>query len=167
MAAAVQAFVGLGANLGDRWTNLQAALAALRQTPGILLVVLSPVYESEPVGVVEQPLFLNLVAGIETTLTPGALLHRLLEIEQQLGRQRTLRWGPRAIDLDLLLYAGETRTGPELELPHPRMMARSFVTEPLRELLRLPRFENPEWTALRAHLAALPPGTGLRLWRPD
>jgi 2-amino-4-hydroxy-6-hydroxymethyldihydropteridine diphosphokinase len=127
---------------------------------------LSPVYESDPIGVLAQPLFLNLVAGVETSLTPEQLLHRLLEIEQHLGRQRVVRWGPRTIDLDLLLFAGETRPGPELELPHPRMFERAFVVEPLRVLLQAPRFRNETWDGLRKQLAALPPGPGLRPWPP-
>jgi 2-amino-4-hydroxy-6-hydroxymethyldihydropteridine diphosphokinase len=94
------------------------------------------------------------------------MLGRMMAIEQRLGRQRTMRWGPRTIDLDLLLFAGETRPGPELELPHPRMFERPFVVEPLRELLRSPRFQGPAWAELRARLAALPPGGGIRLWRP-
>ncbi|MBI3885136.1 MAG: 2-amino-4-hydroxy-6-hydroxymethyldihydropteridine diphosphokinase [Opitutae bacterium] len=167
MSGAVQAFVGLGANLGDRWATLQTALELLRQTPGLPAVESSPVYESDPVGVLDQPLFLNLVAGVETTLAPEALLRRLGEIEHHLGRQRTVRWGPRTLDLDLLLFAGETRASPDLELPHPRMFGRAFVTEPLRELLRRPRFQQPAWAELRARLAALPPGAGLRPWRPD
>lgn len=161
-----QAFIGVGANLGDRWGTIQAALALLRQTAGIDAVELSPVYESDPVGVVDQPLFLNLVAGVETTLAPEELLHRLLEIERQLGRQRVVKWGPRTIDLDLLLFAGEVRAGPALELPHPRMLERAFVMEPLRELLQRPRFQDPAWTGIREQLAAQPRGGGLRPWGP-
>lgn len=161
-----QAFIGIGANLGDRWGTIQAALELLRRTAGIAALELSPVYESDPVGVLEQPLFLNLVAGVETTQTPEELLHQLLEIERQLGRRRVVRWGPRTIDLDLLLFAGETRACPELELPHPRMLERAFVVEPLRELLLRPRFQGPIWAGLRERLAVLPRGGGLRPWRP-
>ncbi len=161
-----QAFIGVGANLGDRWGTIRSALERLRQTAGIDAMELSPAYESDPVGVLAQPLFLNLVVGVETSLTPEQLLHRLLEIEQQLGRQRGVRWGPRTIDLDLLLFAGETRPGPELELPHPRMFERAFVVEPLRVLLQAPRFRNETWDGLRKQLAALPPGPGLRPWPP-
>ena len=162
----VQAFIGLGSNLGDRWGTLQQAVALLARSPGITAVECSPVFESEPVGLREQPLFLNFVAGIETTLSPEALLAGLQEIEQQLGRQRTIRWGPRTVDLDLLLHADEVRAGPGLELPHPRMFERAFVTEPLRLLVRAPRFQNPVWIPLRARLAELPPGAGLRPWSP-
>lgn len=161
-----QAILGLGANLGDREATLRAALGLLRGTPGITLVEASPVYETEPVGVIDQPLFLNLVAGVATTLHPEALLQRMLEIEQRLGRQRTVRWGPRTIDLDLLWFAGETRAGPGLELPHPRMFERAFVVEPLRALLRSPCFQDSTWAELRARVAALPRGAGVRMWSP-
>lgn len=161
-----QAFVGLGANLGDRWATIQRAIDRLRQTPGVALVECSPVFETDPVGILDQPLFLNLVAGLETTLTPEELLARLQQIELELGRERTVRWGPRTIDLDLLLYAGEIRRGPELELPHPRMFERVFVMEPLRLLLLAPRFRNDTWAGTRERLMTLPRDPGLRLWPP-
>ncbi len=164
--APAQAFIGIGANLGDRWGTIRNALERLRRTEGIAGVEMSRVYETDPVGVLEQPRFLNLVAGVETTLSPEELLRQLLAIELQLGRKRTVRWGPRTIDLDLLLYAGETRPGPGLQLPHPRMFERAFVTEPLRELLRLPRFQGLAWAGLHRQMAGLPPGTGLTPWRP-
>lgn len=159
-----QAILGLGANLGDRRATLQAALKFLHETPGIMAVEASPVFETEPAGVLEQPLFLNLVAGVATTLRPEELLQRMMEIEQRLGRRRTVRWGPRTIDLDLLWFAGETRAEPELELPHPRMFARAFVVEPLRELLRSPHFQGSAWAELRARVGALPRGEGIRPW---
>ncbi len=161
-----QAFIGIGSNLGDRWGIIGQALGRMRATAGISTLELSPVYESDPVGVVEQPLFLNLVAGVETTLTPEGLLRSLLDIELALGRTRTVRWGPRSIDLDLLLYAGEARCEPGLQLPHPRMFERSFVTLPLQELLQLTRFQRPVWADVRAQLAGLPAGRGIRPWRP-
>ncbi|MBI2511534.1 MAG: 2-amino-4-hydroxy-6-hydroxymethyldihydropteridine diphosphokinase [Opitutae bacterium] len=166
MSEVRQAFVGVGANLGDRWATISAALEKLRRTPGVLAVEPSPVFESEPVGILDQPPFLNLVAGLETTLSPEALLRRLLEIERALGRERLVRWGPRTIDLDLLAYEDETRATPELELPHPRLWERTFVVEPLRALLARPRFAAPRWAELRARLPALPDERGLRRWAP-
>lgn len=166
MSEARQAFVGVGANLGDRWATIRATLEQLRRTSGVLTVELSPVFESEPVGIVDQPQFLNLVVGLETTLTPEMLLRRLLEIERSLGRERLVRWGPRTIDLDLLAYEGETRATPELELPHPRLWERTFVVEPLRALLGSQRFAAPRWPELRAHLPAVPDERGLRRWMP-
>lgn len=161
-----QAFVGIGANLGDRWATIRQAIDRLAQTPGIVALECSPVFETEPVGLREQPWFLNLVAGLETTLSPEDLLVRLQQIEHELGRKRAVHWGPRTIDLDLLLQGDATRNGPELALPHPRMFERAFVVEPLFLLLQAPRFQGAAWDGLRERLAALPRGGGLRLWSP-
>jgi 2-amino-4-hydroxy-6-hydroxymethyldihydropteridine diphosphokinase len=130
-----QAFIGAGANLGDRGATLAAAIASLRRVPGIAVVESSSIYETAPQGLIDQPMFLNLVLGIETSLTPEELLQTLLEIEREFGRARTERWGPRTLDLDLLLFAGEERASSELTLPHPRLFERTFVTVPLREIL--------------------------------
>jgi 2-amino-4-hydroxy-6-hydroxymethyldihydropteridine diphosphokinase len=164
-----QAFIGVGANLGDRWTTIRRALTALARDPGIVTVEESAVYETAPVGVTDQPLFLNLVLGIETALAPGRLLATLHALEKAAGRQREqeVRWGPRTLDLDLLLYEGETRTGPELVLPHPRMWERAFVLVPLRELLaRVAWFDRPEWAAERIRLAAALAADGVARWNP-
>ncbi|HVZ64421.1 MAG TPA: 2-amino-4-hydroxy-6-hydroxymethyldihydropteridine diphosphokinase [Lacunisphaera sp.] len=166
MTEARQAFVGIGANLGDRWANITAALARIRAAPGVGKVETSPVFESDPVGVLDQPRFLNLVAAVETTLSPEDLLQLLLATERALGRERRIRWGPRTIDLDLLAYAGETRSTEALTLPHPRMWERSFVVEPLRALLDRPAFSGPGWADLRARLPATPDLHGLRPWTP-
>ena len=162
-----QAFIGVGANLGDRWATIRGALAALAQTLGILMVESSSVYETAPVGVLDQPKFLNLVAGIETTLTPEQLLMVLHALEDAAGRKRAceIRWGPRVLDLDLLLYEGEERAGPELVLPHPRMWERAFVLVPLRELVdRSGRFERPGWAEVRARLASAQTEAGMERW---
>ena len=164
-----QAFIGFGANLGDRWATIRGALAALAAEPGIAAVEASAVYETEPVGVRDQPEFLNLVAGVETALTPEALLAALQRLEQAAGRrrEREVRWGPRPLDLDLLLFEGEERAGPALILPHPRMWERAFVRVPLHELLsRAARFDRPAWVAVRRRLAADPDATGVRPWTP-
>lgn len=150
-----QAFIGAGSNLGDRAAILQGAIDGLRSTAGITAVDVSSVRETAPVGVLDQPSFLNLVAGVETTLGPEALLDRLLAIENQFGRVRRERWGPRTLDLDLLVYEGETRASPRLTLPHPRMLEREFVTVPLREVLELPRFAGAQWSDLRRTIAAI------------
>ncbi|MBS0633105.1 MAG: 2-amino-4-hydroxy-6-hydroxymethyldihydropteridine diphosphokinase [Verrucomicrobia bacterium] len=149
-----QALIGAGANLGDRRATLEAALAKLRAQPGVVSITRSAFYETAPVGLLEQPAFLNLAAGIETTLTPEGLMTALLGIEQEFGRVRTVRWGPRTLDLDLLAFEGETRAGDFLTLPHPRMLGRAFVTVPLRELLAREPFKS-KWSELRA---ALGPG---------
>ncbi|MDD2764059.1 MAG: 2-amino-4-hydroxy-6-hydroxymethyldihydropteridine diphosphokinase [Opitutaceae bacterium] len=168
-ASARQAFIGVGANLGDRWATIRGALAALARASGIESVEASAVYETAPVGVVDQPKFLNLVAGIETTLAPEVLIAGLHQLEKNAGRCRELeqRWGPRPLDLDLLLYEGETRPGPELALPHPRMWERAFVLVPLRELIeRSARFQRPAWTEVRARLAAIQATADVTRWTP-
>jgi 2-amino-4-hydroxy-6-hydroxymethyldihydropteridine diphosphokinase len=125
----VRAYVGLGANLGDR----EAAIRAAAERLGA--VRLSTIRETEPWGYEDQPRFLNAVAELETDLSPRALLDRLLEIERELGRTRDgPRWGPRTIDLDLLLYDDERLDEPGLTVPHPRLHERRFVLEPLAEL---------------------------------
>jgi 2-amino-4-hydroxy-6-hydroxymethyldihydropteridine diphosphokinase len=125
----VRAYVGLGANLGDREGAIRAAAERLGA------VRLSTVRETEPWGYEDQPRFLNAVAELETELPPRALLDRLLEIERELGRIRGgPRWGPRTIDLDLLLYGDERLDEPDLTVPHPRLHERRFVLQPLAEL---------------------------------
>jgi 2-amino-4-hydroxy-6-hydroxymethyldihydropteridine diphosphokinase len=127
-------FVALGSNLGDREANLELAL--LRMDDQLGLVACSTFVETDPVGVTDQPKFLNAVAELQTELAPGELLERLLEIERELGRDRAReeRWGPRTLDLDLLLYGNETIDEPGLTVPHPRLAERRFVLEPLHEL---------------------------------
>lgn len=157
-----QAFVGLGANLGDRRATLTQALERLRAHPEIDAVIASSVYETDPVGVTDQPVFLNQVAGLETTLSPEALLGVLLGIEREFGRVRVQRWGPRTLDLDLLAYEGETRSTAELQLPHPRLCERGFVTVPLSELLGQPRFRREAWEELRRRLVGRETHPGVR-----
>jgi 2-amino-4-hydroxy-6-hydroxymethyldihydropteridine diphosphokinase len=130
-----RAYVGLGANLGDRSAMLRAALEQLAAEPGVSVVAVSSVRETDPVGLVDQPRFLNAVAALDTELSPGELLDRLLGIERRLGRTREgPRFGPRTIDLDLLLYGDEQLDEPGLEVPHPRLHERLFALEPLFEL---------------------------------
>jgi len=124
-----RAYVGLGANLGDREATIRAAIAAL---PGVVAV--SELRETEPVGVTEQPAFLNGAVALETELPARELLESLFAVERELGRERRERWGPRTIDLDLLLYGGETVDEPGLTVPHPRLHERRFALEPLAEL---------------------------------
>ena len=130
-----RAYVGLGSNLGDRQATLDAALSALADDPEIDVVAVSAVRETDPVGLTQQPRFLNAAAAVETELDPRSLLERLLAIERRLGRTRAgPRFGPRTIDLDLLVYGSERLAEPGLELPHPRLHERRFVLEPLAEL---------------------------------
>jgi 2-amino-4-hydroxy-6-hydroxymethyldihydropteridine diphosphokinase len=123
------AYVGLGANLGDREAAIRRAAELIRAAR------LSSIHETEPWGYEAQPRFLNAVAEVETELPPRDLLELLLEVEGRLGRTRAgPRWGPRAIDLDLLLYGDETVDEPGLTVPHPHLHERVFVLEPLAEL---------------------------------
>src|SRR6478736_255320 len=116
------AVVGLGSNLGDRTANLTGAISALSHVPGIMVRQVSSLHETEPVGGPPgQGMFLNAVALLETDLEPLPLLHVLQEIEVQFGRQRTVRWGERTLDLDLLLFHDRIIDTPELCLPHPRI----------------------------------------------
>jgi 2-amino-4-hydroxy-6-hydroxymethyldihydropteridine diphosphokinase len=129
-----RAFVGLGANLGDREGTIRRALELLAAREGIEIVAVSALRETEPVGYVDQPSFLNGAAEVETTLRPRQLLDALLDVERGLGRERGERWGPRTIDLDLLLYGDERIAEPGLTVPHPRLHERRFALEPLVEL---------------------------------
>lgn len=133
----VKAFVGLGANLGEREACLRGALERLAEHAGVRVLACSGLYETEPVGYRHQPPFLNAVACLETDLPPEKLLDVLMEIEQAFGRRRTVRWGPRTLDLDLLLYGDRTVSTERLTVPHPRMYERAFVLVPLLELKEL------------------------------
>jgi 2-amino-4-hydroxy-6-hydroxymethyldihydropteridine diphosphokinase len=129
------AYIGVGANLGDRESTMRAALAALDATPGIRVVAVSSFRETEPVGYVDQPRFLNAAAAVETELDARGLLDALLAVERGLGRTREgPRFGPRTIDLDLLLFGDVEVDEPGLTVPHPRLHERAFVLEPLTEL---------------------------------
>jgi 2-amino-4-hydroxy-6-hydroxymethyldihydropteridine diphosphokinase len=129
------AYVGLGANLGPREETLRRAVELMRRVAGVEVVAVSELRETEPVGVVDQPLFMNGAAAVETTLTPRELLDALLRIEHELGRVRgDERWAPRTLDLDLLLYGDVRVDEPGLCVPHPRLHERRFALEPLAEL---------------------------------
>jgi 2-amino-4-hydroxy-6-hydroxymethyldihydropteridine diphosphokinase len=131
----MRAYVGLGANLGDRSAMLRAAVEHFRRDPALTVAGVSTVRETDPVGYVDQPRFLNAVVAIDTDLPPRELLDRLLGIERRLGRTREgPRFGPRTIDLDLLLYGDEQIDEPGLQVPHPRLHERLFALEPLAEL---------------------------------
>jgi 2-amino-4-hydroxy-6-hydroxymethyldihydropteridine diphosphokinase len=130
-----RAYVGLGANLGDRERTLREAVSALAAEDRVEVAAVSAMRETEPVGVGEQPLYLNGVAALDTTLGARELLDRLLAVEQQFGRVRVPgEHGPRTLDLDLLLYGDEVIDEPGLTVPHARLHERRFVLEPLAEL---------------------------------
>jgi 2-amino-4-hydroxy-6-hydroxymethyldihydropteridine diphosphokinase len=127
-------FIGLGGNLGDREALMAEALRKLAATPGIVVTAVSSLYETKPVGPTAQPDFINLVAKLDTSLPPYALLSTCLRIENELGRERRERWGPRTVDLDVLWCEGVSQADEQLTLPHPRMHERAFVLVPLAEL---------------------------------
>ncbi|OFW77884.1 MAG: 2-amino-4-hydroxy-6-hydroxymethyldihydropteridine diphosphokinase, partial [Actinobacteria bacterium RBG_19FT_COMBO_70_19] len=128
------AYLGLGANLGDRLANLQRAVDLLAEVSGLRVARSSRVYETEPVGGPEQPEYLNAVVEAETDLAPHDLLEVCLSVETRMGRVRAEPWGPRTIDVDVLTYGDETIDEPDLVVPHPRMHERGFVLVPLAEL---------------------------------
>lgn len=157
------AFVGLGSNLGDRLANLRRAVELLGRDPAVRVVAVSRVYETAPVGP-PQPDYLNAVASVLTTSSARELLDRCLAVEQEMGRVRQDRWGPRIIDLDLLTFGDDDIDEPGLQVPHPRMHERAFVLVPLLELTADPKLPGGR------RVASLRTGTGLlsgvRLFAP-
>jgi 2-amino-4-hydroxy-6-hydroxymethyldihydropteridine diphosphokinase len=150
-----RAFVGLGSNLGDREGTLRASIGRLRHLPETEVIRVSKLRNTEPVGYLEQPRFLNGVVELETRLSARGLLDALLELERGLGRDRAASppQGPRTLDLDLLLFGEEQISEPGLEVPHPRLHERRFVLEPLAELD--PALEVPGKGAVQTLLAGL------------
>jgi 2-amino-4-hydroxy-6-hydroxymethyldihydropteridine diphosphokinase len=129
-----RAFLGIGSNLGDRLSYLQLAVDALSRTPGVRVTAVSRVYETAPVGGPAQGSFLNAVVAIETELDEQELLGRSQAVEQLASRVRVERWGPRTLDVDILLVDGAQVDRPDLTIPHPRMWERGFVLAPLRDV---------------------------------
>lgn len=128
------AYVALGANLGDPVATVKQAVEALKTLPRSRLLAASSLYRTAPVGLKDQPDFINAVAALETELTPAALLDELFAIEARFGRQRSVRNAPRTLDLDLLLHGDIRSDNPAIILPHPRMHERAFVLAPLAEI---------------------------------
>jgi 2-amino-4-hydroxy-6-hydroxymethyldihydropteridine diphosphokinase len=151
----VTAYVGIGANLGEPERQIEAAIELLKAEDGIEVRAVSALRWTDPVGYADQPRFLNGAARLETSLGPRGLLDRLLAIERRLGRERGEgpRFGPRTIDLDLLLYGEERIDEPGLDVPHPRLAERRFALEPLAELA--PGLEIPGAGPVQALLAGL------------
>lgn len=149
----VEAYLGLGSNLGDREHNLGRAVSLLERMAGP--VIASSVYETKPWGYASQPDFLNLVCRVDTALTPQALLEAAQEVERFVGREPTFRYGPRVIDVDILLYGDTVIDVPELRVPHPRLSERAFALAPLAELA--PELLHPELgVSIRELLERLP-----------
>ena len=158
------AYLSLGSNLGDRMNYLKLAIQALACHPKINVLAISSVYETDPVGYTDQGKFLNMAVKIKTSLYAEELLETCLEIEKSLGRVRETKWGPRTIDLDILLYNNENRKTDRLIIPHPRMHERLFVLIPILEIdlfLKIPTIDKP----LIDILEQIPNKKGVRLWK--
>lgn len=154
-----QVYIALGSNLGDRAGNLDAAIAAL--PPSVTAIRGSPVYETAPQYVTDQPAFLNMVLCGETVLDPEALLRRLKDIENDLGRTPAARYGPRLIDLDIVFFGDRVVDTPDLAIPHPRLAERVFVLKPLSDIA--PGAVHPVTGAtVRQMLDKLPDNAGIR-----
>jgi 2-amino-4-hydroxy-6-hydroxymethyldihydropteridine diphosphokinase len=158
----IRAYIGLGSNVGDRLANLRRAVGCLGAVAGIQVIRVSSVYETEPIGVTDQGWFLNAVAEIATSLSPTELLERIQHIERELGRLPAPRWGPRVIDLDILLYDDVAVRTAALEIPHPGLQQRAFVLVPLLELE--PACALPNGAVLSRCLAQLQPPQRVRLF---
>lgn len=130
----VTAYIGMGSNIGDRESNLNSAVEMLRILEGIEVTAVSSYLNTAPIGYIDQPDFLNAAAELRTNLTPADLLKVCRKVEQELKRERTIRWGPRTIDLDILLYGDMVINQEDLVIPHPRMHERVFVLGPLNEI---------------------------------
>lgn len=157
------AYVALGSNVGDRHAHIQAALDAITRLPGTRLLAVSPIIQTDPVGPVAQGPFLNAAAAVSTTLPPRKLLAHFQEIERTRGRDRSSerRWGPRTLDLDLLVFGDLVIDEPGLTIPHPRLHERRFVLEPLATIA--PELVVPTLGRTVAELAAsLPARPGAR-----
>jgi 2-amino-4-hydroxy-6-hydroxymethyldihydropteridine diphosphokinase len=152
-------YLSLGSNVGDRETNLRHAREKLENLGKIISV--SSLYETEPVDFVAQPWFLNCVVALETEKMPRQLLTAVLRLEQEMGRQRLQKKGPRKIDIDILLYGDSTIQAKGIKIPHPAMHARRFVLEPLAEIAPEARHPVLKCT-IRELLEALPPGQAVR-----
>ncbi|KRU89053.1 2-amino-4-hydroxy-6-hydroxymethyldihydropteridine diphosphokinase [Pseudomonas aeruginosa] len=149
-----RAYIALGSNLEQPREQIQAALEALARLPDSRLVAVSPLYISDPLGPADQPRFVNGVAALDTALAPLDLLDALQAIEQEQGRVRDLRWGPRTLDLDILLYGEQLLDLPRLKVPHYHMQTRAFVLYPLADLA--PDLLLPDGRHLPELLAACP-----------
>lgn len=158
------AYISLGSNLDDRLSYLKGAIAELHKDERISINKISSIYETDPVGYTNQGNFLNIVVKLETDYEVEQLLQKCLQIELELGRERKIRWGPRTIDLDILLYNQDNIETDDLSVPHPRMHERAFVIIPLLEIepnIELPAMELP----LQKVLEHIPDKEGVRLWK--
>jgi 2-amino-4-hydroxy-6-hydroxymethyldihydropteridine diphosphokinase len=154
------AYVSIGSNMGNRYDYLTKAIKFLTSYPEIKLINYSSIYETDPVGYEEQDLFLNMVIEIKTKLSANELLEICLKTELELGRKREIRWGPRTLDLDILLYNQENIETETLIVPHPRMHERAFVMIPLLEIC-----QSDEIPGIKKPQNQLPNKEGVRIWK--
>ena len=157
--------IGLGSNLGERECQLEQALQRLEQAGDLRIVCVSNLYETKPVGDTDQPEFLNMAARLETLLTPLDLLTRCLAVENEMGRLRTRRWGPRIIDIDLLEYDARRVRLAELILPHPEIVNRGFVLIPLNDIVPELMLENEKTVAEMTGVFLAGKQNDVRLWK--
>lgn len=153
-----RAFLSIGSNMGDRFAFLQEAVRELMTEPHVTVDNVSSVYETDPVGYTDQAAFLNIAVGVTTTLSAHELLEVCQKIEQHLGRKRIIRWGPRTVDLDILVYNEENIESDVLQIPHPRMKERAFVVIPLASI-----YPQEEIVSLASTFD--PEKEGIRLWK--
>lgn len=157
--------IGLGSNLGERECQLEQALQRLEQAGDLRIVSVSNLYETKPVGDTDQPEFLNMAARLETLLTPLDLLKQCLAVENEMGRLRTRRWGPRIIDIDLLEYDARRVRLTELILPHPEIVNRGFVLIPLNDIVPELMLENEKTVAEMTGVFLAGKQNDVRLWK--
>jgi 2-amino-4-hydroxy-6-hydroxymethyldihydropteridine diphosphokinase len=162
MLAPTRVFIGLGSNVGDRLQSLQRAVKHLRETIGVQIRDVSSVYETKPIGPGAQAWFLNAVVAVDTSLSPATLLAQTQAIERALGRETTYHWGPRIIDLDILLYGDMQIDTTTLTIPHAALCHRAFVMIPLLELV--PGLVLPDGTEVSACLSRLMPPQRVRFF---
>lgn len=158
------AYLSLGSNIQDRLSYLRDAVMLLQEDEQIAVIDVSSIYETDPVGYTNQGNFLNIVVKLKTNYQAEDLLFKCMYIEKELGRKRIIRWGPRTIDLDILLFNQENIESDNLSVPHPRMQERAFVIIPLLEIepnIQLPKMEQP----LHVVLERIPDKEGVRLWK--
>ena len=159
----VTAYLGLGSNLGDREANINRALAELDRSGVCTVTRVSSNYETDPVGIPEQPDFLNAVAEVETGTAPRDLLAAIRGVERSLGREKTFKWGPRIIDIDVLLYGDQRLAEENLEIPHPEMHKRAFVLAPIAEIA--PWIKHPVLNLTAQQMSAGVGSKGVRKYR--
>ncbi|MCM3791120.1 2-amino-4-hydroxy-6-hydroxymethyldihydropteridine diphosphokinase [Domibacillus indicus] len=159
-----EAYLSLGTNMGNREEQLREAVRQLEEQKSLQLMAVSSIYETDPVGFTDQPSFFNIVVKLKTSMTPDELLAACQEIENKLGRERIVRWGPRTIDLDILLYNHDNIKSDSLIIPHPRMTERAFVLIPLAEIdtaITLPGTSLP----LEHYVKNVQGKEGVKLWK--